>query len=236
MNYDIFISYSQKDSRTVEKICSALDEAGLSYFIDRKGISGGAEFPSIIANAIVDSKIFLFVASENSYASKFANAEITFAFNKKEKGRIIPYIIDDSELPLNMQFVFSGINWRRFKSCPPVELVGDLRNMLGIAEGHIDDRKGTNAKGNAMLTLRRHQYGKVIMWAVNSLSFAFMVVCNVTGGFPESDNIALWSLLVVTIGLIVGFSNPELLMLSNRKQVWWYFLAEFFLLLSVGYE
>ena len=39
--YDVFISYSRKDTEVADKICSALDRAGLSYFIDRQGIGGG---------------------------------------------------------------------------------------------------------------------------------------------------------------------------------------------------
>ncbi|MCH5174570.1 MAG: toll/interleukin-1 receptor domain-containing protein [Prevotellaceae bacterium] len=36
MNYDVFISYSRKDTEVAEKICFALDKYGISYFIDRK--------------------------------------------------------------------------------------------------------------------------------------------------------------------------------------------------------
>ena len=68
---DVFISYSRKDTATADKICTALDNAGISYFIDRQGIGGGFEFPKILAENIIDSKIFLLIASENAYNSKF---------------------------------------------------------------------------------------------------------------------------------------------------------------------
>ena len=44
MAYDVFISYSRKDTAIADKICKALDKAGITYFIDRKGINGGMEF------------------------------------------------------------------------------------------------------------------------------------------------------------------------------------------------
>ena len=88
MKYDVFISYSRKDTEVANKICQAFDEAGISYFIDRRGIVGGMEFPDVLAEAIRESKVFLFLASNNSYASKFTQSEIVYAFNKKQHDTI----------------------------------------------------------------------------------------------------------------------------------------------------
>lgn len=129
--YDIFISYNRKDIAVADKICSALDRAGFKFFIDRKGISRGMEFPLILADAICDSELFLFLASHNSYNSKFTNNEITFAFNEKPKQSILPYIIDGSELPRHMRFIFAGINWRNLEE-HPIEsvLISDIAQLL----------------------------------------------------------------------------------------------------------
>ena len=97
---EVFISYSRKDTPIADKICAALDRAGISYFIDRRGIAGGMEFPIELAKAIDSCKVFLFLASKNSYESKFTNSEITFAFNEKPKNSLLPYIIDNSTLPV----------------------------------------------------------------------------------------------------------------------------------------
>lgn len=130
MGKDIFISYSRKDTAVADRICNALDRAGISYFIDRKGIAGGMEFPEILAHAIVDCKIFLFLASRNSYQSDYTANEITFAFNRKRK--MLPYIIDGSELPLALEFTFSRINWRTIEDHPiETVLVNDLKALLG---------------------------------------------------------------------------------------------------------
>jgi hypothetical protein len=64
-----------------DRICKAFDEAGITYFIDRQGISGGFEFPEVLASAIIECKVVLYLASKNSYASKFTNSELTFAFS-----------------------------------------------------------------------------------------------------------------------------------------------------------
>lgn len=131
MKYDVFISYSRRDTDIANKICEAFDKVNITYFIDRKGIGGAYEFPEILANAILDSKLFLYLASHNSYNSKFTNSEVIFAFNKKEKNCVLPYIIDGSELPISQTLIFSAINWRNIKEHPiNTVLVSDILALL----------------------------------------------------------------------------------------------------------
>ena len=132
MEYDVFISYSRKDMAVADRICRAFDEVGIKYFIDRQGIGGAFEFPEVLAKAIVESSTFLLLASDNSYNSKFTMSEVTFAFNKKSKNSVLPYLIDDTPLPLGLQFVFSSINWRNIKDHPiETVLVDDILRMVG---------------------------------------------------------------------------------------------------------
>lgn len=132
MKYDIFISYSRKDTAIADKICAAFDKAGITFFIDRQGIGGSFEFPAVLANAILDSNLFLYLASENSYNSKFTNSEITFAFNKQKRNSILPDIIDNSTLPIEQEFIISAINRRNLQEHPiDTVLVTDILNLLG---------------------------------------------------------------------------------------------------------
>lgn len=129
---DVFISYSRKDTPVADRICRALDSAGISYFIDRQGIGGGREFPELLAQAIVDCRLFLLIASENSYNSRFTNSEIFFAFNKKPKNSMLPYLIDKAPMPLALEFSFSAINWRTIETHPiETVLVDDILTLLG---------------------------------------------------------------------------------------------------------
>ena len=138
MKYDVFISYSRKDSVVVDKICAAFDDVGITYFVDRQGIHGGLEFPEVLAKNIVESQLFLFVASENAYKSKFTLNEVVFAFNKKPRNTVLPYIIDGSSLPLNLEFTFAGINWRDIKSHPiETVLVNDILVCVLVLHVHI---------------------------------------------------------------------------------------------------
>lgn len=166
MQYDVFISYSRKDTEVANRICKAFEEVGITYFIDRQGISGGFEFPTVLAEAIINCKIFLYLASKNSYESRFTQSEITFAFNEKPKGRILPYIIDDSTMPPALRFVFSNINWRCLEKHPiNTVLVDDLLHLLEKERLIIPDNK---------IIIPKIQYKKVdlglsVYWAEHNV-------------------------------------------------------------------
>ncbi len=130
MGYDIFISYSRVDTEIADRICAVLDATDITYFIDRKGISGGLEFPEILADAIDTCGAVLFLASRNSYESRFTTREITYAFNEKKE--IIPYRIDNAPMPKGLKLVFSGINWRSISEHPiETVLIEDIINIIG---------------------------------------------------------------------------------------------------------
>ena len=75
------------------------------------------------------------------------------AFNKKQKEQILPYIIDNSSLPTELEFVFSCINIRNIKE-HPIEtiLVQDILQILGKHTEKKTTQKPRNKK-NLLLGL-----------------------------------------------------------------------------------
>ena len=157
MEYDVFISYSRKDSQTAEKIYDSLEAAGVHCFIDREDISGGADFPFILADAIMNSKILLLVASENAYASEFTQKELTFAVSNKGSRFIFPLIVDGSTLPKKLEFLLSDINWRQLSAHYRIEtdLVEDI--LAKLKDPHAGEtlrqREQKSARGFFVLIL-----------------------------------------------------------------------------------
>lgn len=147
MKYEVFISYSRKDTKVADRVCKAFDKAGITYFIDREGISGGYEFPVVLAEAIIECRLVLFLGSKNAYESKYTNSELTFAFNEKPKNSILPYIIDGSNMPPALRFVFSSINWRTIESHPiETTLVSDVLNLLGRKPHEVSEEQTASKK------------------------------------------------------------------------------------------
>ncbi len=133
MKYRVFISYSRKDTEIAERICRRLDDAGISYFIDNDSIRGSEDFPDVISEAILDSELFLLLASQNSNESVYTKKEIVFATNNEKE--ILPYIIDGSSLPRGLELLLSNINWITLKSHPiETKLVPEIINVLESPE------------------------------------------------------------------------------------------------------
>lgn len=101
---DIFISYSTKDyldennqvisGNIITQIQEQLTAAGITYWIDREGLIGGDHFPERIAQQIHDSKVLLFVSTENSNQSSWTANEIATAHHYGKT--IIPIKVDNS--------------------------------------------------------------------------------------------------------------------------------------------
>lgn len=179
---DVFISYSRKDTPIADRVCQAFDKAGITYFIDRQGIGGGMEFPKVLAEAILDCKIFLYLGSANSYKSRFTSSEVTYAFNKKPKEQILPYIIDGSSLPAELEFVFSCINIRNIKEHPiETTLVEDVIEMLGKQAEHQNSSHARKKTG----------FFIAIAAGVVSICLAAGLYCMLTrrGQEPTLDNV-----------------------------------------------
>ena len=131
MKYDVFISYSRKDMAVADKVAKAFDAAGISYFIDRQEMSGGLESSKVLATAIKESTVFFFLASKNSYESKYTRNEVVYAFNKKENPQIIPYIIDDSTLPDELELTLSSFKCRNMRNHSIQMVVEDVFEKIG---------------------------------------------------------------------------------------------------------
>ena len=110
MAYDVFISYSRKDKEKAESLCAALEEARISYWIDRN-IHGSANFLSEITAYIKGCKVVVFVASANSANSEWTQKEILYAL--KHKKEIVPYRIGTFRFEDNdeLDFVFTNVQW-----------------------------------------------------------------------------------------------------------------------------
>lgn len=232
--YDVFISYSRKDTAIANKICQAFDKNGITYFIDRQGIGGGLEFPAVLARGIRESKVFLFLASKNSYESKFTQSEIVYAFNKKQKQDIIPYIIDGSSFPDELEFTFSAINWRRMDNHPiDTVLIKDIIDRVGKKTDA--DNNTSNLTNNQSLLPKvdyKQKCTELISYltcrkfsvAILAISVFILFYSFFSNPHSAFDVLALLFLFILLIIMIVGLFRPSIVHLKNRKEVFKYYL------------
>lgn len=154
--YDVFISYSRKDyvdehknvipGNEVSKIKEALTEAGITYWFDEKGIFHGDEFAGVIADAIDESSLFVFISSENSNDSTWTLGEIATAQEANKK--IIPVRIDSARYHKSLRVRLNALDYIDYKTNPEkgrLELVQSINAYLEEVKANeaqkLDDEK-----------------------------------------------------------------------------------------------
>ena len=123
MEYDVFISYSRKDSAIVDQFVRALTDAGYRVWIDSDGIYSGDQFIEKIPKAIDQSTIVLFFSSVHSNSSKWTLKEINYAQENEKK--IIPIRLDNNKVG-SIQFLLRGIDFIPYNPQQPFQAIDRL--------------------------------------------------------------------------------------------------------------
>ena len=113
---NVFISYSRHDyideygnvipGNCVSRILETLDKNDITYWIDKEGIYSGDDFKGILASAIEQADVFVFISSESSNKSEWTAKEINVAVYEKKV--IIPVRIDDAKYNSSVKFDLVG--------------------------------------------------------------------------------------------------------------------------------
>jgi virginiamycin B lyase len=97
MKHDIFISYSSKESKYVDKVEKKLVEYGYKVWVDRSQLEAGQIWPNELKEAILNSRVLILVVSKHALDSIFVRQEYEYAISIKKD--IIPLLIENITLP-----------------------------------------------------------------------------------------------------------------------------------------
>ncbi len=107
--YDIFVSYSRKDSTRVQTIVNELQNNGYKIWIDKEGIESGDAFKAVIVKAIKKAEVFLFFSSIDANKSPWTVKEVNVAVYLKKV--IIPVKLDNSEYDDSVLLDLAGLDF-----------------------------------------------------------------------------------------------------------------------------
>lgn len=134
--YDVFISYSRKDyvkddveipGNPITAIMDCFDRNDVKYWVDKKGIYHGQEFIEVIADAIANSKMLVFVSSVHSNESIYTAGEILEALDGKKA--VIPVKIDDSPYSKKFRIPLRPLDYIDYKAQPNTAVPELLRTV-----------------------------------------------------------------------------------------------------------
>lgn len=110
--YDIFISYSRKDSIEASHLVNILQNKGFVVWYDQSGILSGDAFKRVLAKAISDAYIILFLSSTDSNRSEWTAKELGIAVDEKKK--IIPIKLDRSPYNIDLRLDLINLDYVNF--------------------------------------------------------------------------------------------------------------------------
>lgn len=154
MPYDVFISYSRKDKKAVTDFCALLDNANITYWLDKKGIETGDNFKTIIVKAIEDSNVFLFFASKDSNISPWTAKEIGIAVARNKP--IIPIKLDNS--PYNKAVEFDIVNLDFMDLTTARNRIEESAAILNVIKKHLNDETRKEIIIKDSTNTRRHYW------------------------------------------------------------------------------
>ena len=194
--YDIFISYSRTDLKLAEEIQRTLEKFGLRCFRDTSDIHISEDWIDVLSDRIMDSKVFLLLGSSNAYRSKWTKREVLFADNNQRQ--IVPYMIDNAQLPPRLSFLLGNINQRSMSDYSVEQLVDELKGLIGSP---APQKPPKPLKENVDVVVSSPQQlsfvvGKPVEFTVNDVKFNMMPVkagkfvmgtMNRGNGFPAHE-------------------------------------------------
>jgi len=138
-NTDIFVSYSRKDMKEVEKIIDAINKTGAKIWIDQSGIEAGSLWSEEIVRAILSAKMILFIASANAFLSDNVAKEISIASENNKP--ILPILLHQTEIPEKFQYQLTGIQHILLTKNTPDQFFNLIQRAL-VDLGVITTKKG----------------------------------------------------------------------------------------------
>ncbi len=103
------MSYASADRERVLEIVERFEQLGLSIWIDRSGIAGGASYGAEIVDAIQHAKSVALMSSASSLTSKNVRQEIMLAWRYGTP--IVPLMLEPVTVPDEIAYWLEGFPW-----------------------------------------------------------------------------------------------------------------------------
>ncbi len=129
--YDVFISYSSKDSNTAFMLCEALENEGLTCWIAPRDVRAG-HYATSIVEGIESSKLFVLLFSQNSNDSVPVLNELEMAMGNRLL--IIPARIEEVLPSKAMKFYLMATHWFDILDAKSVD---DFKGFVSVVKKNL---------------------------------------------------------------------------------------------------
>src|SRR5512136_2956061 len=102
------MSYSRRDTATVDTIVARLEKAGIDVWIDREDIAAGKQWRAQIVEAIETAGAFVLSLSPDAAASANVLKELNLAESAPDPF-VLPVLLREVRLPAEMRYQLAGV-------------------------------------------------------------------------------------------------------------------------------
>ena len=105
----VFISYASADKAIADRVCDALEKAGVPCWIAPRDIPPGVDYPAAIVEGVRSTRVLVLLLTEHATGSPHVLSEVGHAFSGKK--RIIPFRLSAAPLPEDLEYFLSMTQW-----------------------------------------------------------------------------------------------------------------------------
>ncbi len=145
----VFISYASRDRERVDRICGALDNAGVNYWRDAKNIGGGDNYGPEIVRGIRNADVLLLMCSDAAMRSKNVKQEIQLAW--KYNVPFLPLLLEMISFPEQVEYWLEGWQWVEVLDRPSAQWLPRVLEALRVQQATGDGTAASEAPHGAEL-------------------------------------------------------------------------------------
>jgi TolB-like protein/Flp pilus assembly protein TadD len=120
----VFISYGSQDGAVAEKMCAALEAAGLPCWIAPRDVRAGQSYAAAIVEAINSCRMLVLLLSQGAIDSPHVLREVERASSKRRP--VLSVRMDATKLPLDLEYFLSANQWLDASSRPIEQILPAL--------------------------------------------------------------------------------------------------------------
>lgn len=146
----VFVSYASTDGARASRVAKLLEAAGVSVWLDRSAIAGGASWSGEIVRAIRDCTALLVLSSPAAMRSANVRQELQLAW---DRGRpCLPVVLEQTPYPDEVEYLLAGRHWIELLDRPEEDWLPEVLHALGrlgvpAANGAAEPASGELAAG-----------------------------------------------------------------------------------------
>ena len=134
----VFISYSRRDSETVEEIVAELEKAGIQAWIDREAIVPGKQWRKQIVEGIDTADAFILHLSPDAGASRNVLKELDLA-EEALQPFVLPVMLKEMPIPDEMRYQLAGNQFAAYY-LDADRAVRDVIAEIKKRQGHLSEK------------------------------------------------------------------------------------------------